>query len=96
MGAFLFNSLAPNNSAALEYQLTVGGMFYSSAWFELGGGAQSFLNGGNTAPLISGTFYFRFPDVILAVLDRAYVTYSAFLVPGLYTNELKLGFGITF
>lgn len=95
LGMIPFSQLN-NHPIAFEYQITLGRMLFSDIWFELGGGGQSWTQGLNTAALITGTFYFRFPDVILGALDRAFVGYSAGLVPNLYLSEIKLGFGLSF
>jgi hypothetical protein len=95
LGLIPFSQLA-NNPIAFQYQITLGRLISSDIWFELGAGAQSWSSGLNTDALITGTFYFRFPDVILGALDRAFVSYSACLVPNLYLSEITLGFGLSF
>jgi hypothetical protein len=95
LGIIPFSQLS-NDPLGFEYQVTAGRKLLLDIWFEVGAGAQSWTKGANTAALLTGTFYYHFPDLYLGVLDRAFFSYSSFLVPGLYTSEFKIGFGFSF
>ncbi len=96
LGIIPFSHFTPNNPVGMDYQLTLGRMICGDIWFEVAGGVQDWLNGGPSAALASGTFYFRFPDLNLGILDRAFMTYSAFLQSNNYVSEFRFGFGLGF
>jgi hypothetical protein len=90
LGIIPFTSLQPNNPIAWESQLLLGRQVIEGGWIELGGGTQALTNGQGAAPVITGTVYYRFPDVNLAVLDRAFFGYSGVLFPICRRSELGL------
>lgn len=92
-GTMLSNALA-QSFLALEYQLTIGlPIAGGPVGFELGLGAQTWTQSGDTSPLLSGTIYYRIPG---SFIERVFAGYSAYLMNYFYTSEVKLGVGISF
>ena len=91
-GTELTNSLA-QNTFVLEYQGVLGGQFAGPVGLELGIGAQTWFNQGETDPLLSVSLFCR---IQRSVLDRVFLGYSAYLMSYFYTSEVKLGIGLSF
>jgi hypothetical protein len=81
-------------SFALDYQVMLGLPFGSSplgAEFDLGG--QSWFSNGGAYPLLSANLFCKIPG---GVIDRVIGGYSAYLMGGFYTSEVKFGIGFAF
>jgi hypothetical protein len=77
---------------ALEYEVT-GDLALNQVHLEAGGGAQTWLGHGGTAPIASGRVAWEWASEGVTGL---YFGYSAFFLPSFFTSEFRIGIGVRY
>ena len=89
LGGTSLNNAAGQNFAAISTSFVMGGRVGNSPiGFEGELGVQTWTGLGGTYPIMGANIYYGFDHTIF---ERIFAGYSAYVMPGFYTSEVKIG-----
>ncbi len=95
VGGSLFKGVS-SDFVVTEYEVLAGITFLDNLEVEAGAGAQTWFDSNSTNPLLSTDLAWKLSQKQLGFIDRVFVGYSAWMLPGNLTHEIKLGIGVAF
>lgn len=98
LGWIWFENQGQNNFHSFEFQSVIGYRLNGAPiGFELGVGLQRWTEPrGGTYPLISENIFYEFKQKPYGVIDRVFIGHSSFFLPQSFTQEIKIGLGLSF
>jgi hypothetical protein len=95
-GTVFSNALTSGRFVVLE-EIALGSILISDRFsVEAGPGFQQWLGQNGNHFLLASNGIYHFPNKLLSVIDRAFVGYTGVFIDDHYTNQIRLGVGLSF